>query len=136
MEEVSDFFRDSVTSSYEDLEKFLNKLQTVLLNKEAVIITLKGYASPLGSVDYNKSLARRRISSLRNYFNTAKGGLFTKYINNPNSNDGKITFEEVEIGELKTSKASDNLNDKRNSVYNPNASSERKIQIIAVSFSN
>ena len=131
---VQNFFSDSVESSFHDLETFLNKLQTVLLNKEEVTITLKGYASPLGSVEYNKNLARRRISSLRNYFNTARNGWFVKYINNPTSGAGKIVFEEVEIGELKESKASDNLKDQQNSVYSPLAASERKIQIIAVSF--
>jgi hypothetical protein len=59
-----------------------------------------------------------------------------KYFNNQTPGEGKIIFEDVEIGELVASKVSDDLKDKRNSVYNPNAASERKIQIIAVSFGN
>ena len=97
---------------------------------------MKGYCSPLASTDYNINLAKRRISSLRNYFTETKSGFFVRYINNTNVNEGKIIFEDVDIGELPASKVSDDLKDKRNSVYNPIAASERKIQIIAVSFGN
>ena len=46
----------------------------------------------------------------------------------------QLEFVEEDIGELPGSKASDDFKDKRNSIYNPFAASERKIQIIAVSF--
>jgi hypothetical protein len=99
-----------------------------------VKITFKGYCSPLASSDYNINLAKRRISSLKNYFTEYKNGWFLKYINNSNENGGKIIFEEVDIGELEVSKASDDFKDKRNSVYSPRAACERKIQILAIQF--
>jgi hypothetical protein len=97
---------------------------------------MKGYCSPLASTDYNVNLAKRRISSLRNYFSETKNGWFVKYINNQTPGEGKIIYEDVDIGELPMSKVSDDLKDKRNSVYSPFAAQERKIQIIAVSFGN
>jgi tetratricopeptide (TPR) repeat protein len=131
---VENFFADSVDAGMEDLRKFSNLLEKVLLKGETVKITMKGYCSPLASTDYNVNLAKRRISSLRNYFTETKSGWFVKYFNNQTPGEGKIIFEDVEIGELPASKVSDDLKDKRNSVYNPSAASERKIQIIAVSF--
>jgi hypothetical protein len=133
---IENFFADSVDAGMEDLRKFSDLLQKVLLKGETVKITMKGYCSPLASTDYNINLAKRRISSLRNYFIETKNGFFVRYINNTNANEGKIIFEDVDIGELPASKVSDDLKDKRNSVYNPIAASERKIQIIAVSFGN
>ena len=131
---VENFFTDSVDAGMEDLRKFSDLLEKVLLKGETVKITMKGYCSPLASTDYNVNLAKRRISSLRNYFTGTKNGWFVKYFDNKTAGEGKIIFEDVDIGELPASKVSDDLKDKRNSVYNPSAASERKIQIIAVSF--
>ncbi|MCW3077551.1 MAG: hypothetical protein JWO32_2160 [Bacteroidetes bacterium] len=136
LNKVENFFTDSVDAGYEDLKRFSDLLEKVLIKGETVKITMKGYCSPLASTDYNVNLAKRRISSLRNYFSETKNGFFLKYINNTNTGEGKIVYEDVDIGELPMSKVSDDLKDKRNSVYSPYAAQERKIQIIAVSFGN
>ena len=133
-DDIMAFFGDSLETGYEHLKRFSEMLQKVLLNNETVKITFKGYCSPLASSDYNINLAKRRISSLKNYFTEYKNGWFLKYINNSNENGGKIIFEEVDIGELEVSKASDDFKDKRNSVYSPRAACERKIQILAIQF--
>lgn len=133
-ERIEDFFADSVDVGMAELTKFAALLEQVLAKNEKVVITMKGYCSPLASTDYNINLAKRRISSLRNYFNEYKGGMFLKYVDNPDSTQGRITYGEVDIGELPVSRVSDDLKDKKNSVYSPFAARERKIQIIAVSF--
>lgn len=132
-ERVSTFFEDSVESGMRDLEKFAGLLEEVLLRGEKVKITMKGYCSPLASTDYNVSLAKRRISSLRNYFMEYKNGLLVKFVDNANAKEGSIVFTDLEIGELPVSKVSDNVKDVKNSVYSPYAAAERKIQILAVS---
>jgi hypothetical protein len=134
IEEIEVFFTDSVDAGNADLKRFTQLLEEVLAKGETVKITMKGYCSPLASTDYNINLAKRRISSLRNYFMQTKNGVFQKYVNA--ASGAQIIFEEVEVGELVASKVSDNLKDKRSSVYSPNAASERKIQIIAISFGN
>jgi hypothetical protein len=131
---VENFFEDSVDAGMQDLEKFALLLEQVLLRGEKVKITMKGYCSPLASTDYNVNLAKRRISSLRNYFTEYGNGKFVKYIDNTNENEGKIEFFNEDIGELPVSKVSDDVKDTRNSVYNPYAAAERKIQIIAISY--
>ncbi|WP_317896916.1 hypothetical protein [Aurantibacillus circumpalustris] len=131
---IANFFSDSLEAGLDDLKRFSNMLEKVLESGEIVKITLKGYCSPLASSAYNINLAKRRISSLKMFFKQYNNGVFYKYINNGHLGEGKIIFEYVEVGELPASKVSDNLKDKRNSVYSPYAASERKIQIIAISY--
>ncbi|MFL5754212.1 MAG: tetratricopeptide repeat protein [Bacteroidia bacterium] len=131
---VQNFFEDSVEAGMHDLDRFAELLEKVLARGEKVKITMKGFCSPLASTDYNVNLAKRRVSSLQNYFKEYKNGMFVKYINNTNEAEGRIEFFEEDIGELSQSKVSDDVKDTRNSVYSPYAAAERKIQIIAVSY--
>jgi hypothetical protein len=131
---IENFFEDSVDAGMQDLDKFALLLEQVLLRGEKVKITMKGYCSPLASTDYNVNLAKRRISSLRNYFMEYGNGKFVKYVDNTNESEGKIEFFNEDIGELPVSTVSDDVKDVRNSVYSPFAASERKIQIIAISY--
>jgi hypothetical protein len=132
--DIATLFEDSVDAGMQDLERFAQLLVKVLNNKEKVTITMKGYCSPLASTDYNINLAKRRISSLRNYFMEYQNGIFAKYVNNSNPEEGSITFLDEDIGELKVRpNVSDDYYDTKNSVYSPAAALERKIQIIAIS---
>lgn len=131
---VENFFEDSVDAGMQDLERFAVLLGQVLERGEKVKITMKGYCSPLASTDYNVNLAKRRISSLRNYFMEYENGKFVKYVDNPNEKEGRIEFFNEDIGELPVSTVSDDVKDVRNSVYSPYAAAERKIQIIAISY--
>lgn len=130
--DIEDFFSNKVEHGLNQLDAFAQRLEVLMANGENVIITLKGYTSPLNTTDYNKKLAKRRISSLKNYFLEYNNGVFQKYMNNQEKN--YLKFELVAIGEeLVNKNVSDDLNDKRNSVFSPNAALERKIQIIAIS---
>ena len=134
--DIENFFRDQLTEGYIGLEKFAALMLENLEDGRVVSIGLKGYCSPLASTDYNKSLAKRRIASLKNYFMTYGNGTFLPYMSElPNPDlKGKIIITEEDIGELQTTTdVSDNLQDQRNSVYSRKAMLERKIQIIAVS---
>ena len=131
---VENFFEDSVDAGMQDLDKFALLLDQVLKRGEKVKITMKGYCSPLASTDYNVNLAKRRISSLRNYFMEYDNGKFVKFVDNTNEAEGRIEFFNEDIGELPVSKVSDDVKDVRNSVYSPYAAAERKIQIIAISY--
>jgi hypothetical protein len=131
--QINAFMEDSVDAGMHDLEQFSLLLEQAVKQKEKIKITMKGYCSPLASTDYNIHLAKRRVSSLRNYFMEYKNGMFAKYVNNKNSNEALIEFFEEDVGELPTSKVSDDAKDQQNSVYSPGAARERKIQIIAVS---
>ena len=97
-------------------------------------INIKGYTSPLNTKEYNIKLAKRRISSLKNYIIRYDNGVFLKYLNGTSESYGKLELIEEPIGEEQASKlVSDNINDKRNSVYSRAAALERRIQIILYS---
>jgi hypothetical protein len=132
--DIHALFEDSVDAGMQDLEKFAQLLLKVLKDREKVVITIKGFCSPLASTDYNINLAKRRISSLRNYFSEYQNGVFLKYIDSGNADEGSISFVEQEVGELKArAYVSDDYYDTKNSIYSPAAALERKIQIIAIS---
>ena len=132
--DINTLFEDSVDAGMQDLERFAQLLLKVLRDKEKVTITMQGFCSPLASTDYNINLAKRRISSLRNYFMQYQDSVFVKYVDNPNPEEGSITFLNEDVGELKARpNVSDDYYDTKNSVYSPAAAIERKIQIIAVS---
>jgi hypothetical protein len=130
MEEIETFFEDSVISGYQDLVKFTDQLPDLLEKGGKIVLTFKGYCSPLASSEYNIALAQRRISSLINYFYLCKNGIFKPYLDKE-----QLRIVTEDIGELKASPmVSDNPLDKAGSVYSRKAASERKIQIIAVQF--
>ncbi len=132
--DIDVLFEDSVDAGMHELDEFAALLLKVLKDSEKVSITMKGYCSPLASTKYNVNLAKRRMSSLRNYFMEYQNGVFGPYVNNQNPNEGSITFIYEDIGELKARpEVSDNYYDTKNSIYNPVAAFERKIQIIAIS---
>jgi hypothetical protein len=130
---IEEFFEDSVTAGMEDLRKFALLLEQVLAKGEKVEITMMGFCSPLASTDYNKNLARRRTSSLRNYFREYKNGMFVPYMDGADGKQAQMELKDVGVGELEKSVTSDNPNDQKNSVYSRAAAVERKIQIIAFS---
>jgi hypothetical protein len=126
---ITSFFNYEVTEEYKKLLKFAALLEELVKKEQQIIITIKGYTSPLNTSEYNENLAKRRTSSLMNFFREYKNGYFNEY-----EAQGIITYEEVGFGELLANpNVSDDPNDKRNSVYNPAAARERKIRIIAVS---
>ena len=127
-ERIRDFFADSIEQGYARLELFTTYLQQELEAGKDVRITISGYASPLHKAEYNLRLSARRIASLKNYLCEYKNGLFLPYMNGEKANH--LEIHENPKGQATASKlVSDNINDKRNSVYSIAASLERRIQI-------
>ncbi len=134
--EIESFFIDSVEKNFAKLVKFTQLMEQLLDAGQNIEITIKGYASPLNSNAYNINLSKRRTQSLVNFFNEYKNGVFIPYINGSNLAGNALTIKREAFGEEMVVKGvSDNLNDVRNSVYSPSAACERKIAVIAVSFS-
>lgn len=126
---IENFFDHQVTGEYQKLLKFAALLKELVTKDQVIVITIKGFTSPLNTTEYNENLAKRRISSLVNFFRTYDNGFFV-----PFEEEGKILIQRVAFGEtLANTAVSDDPNDRRNSVFSPLASVERKIRIIAVS---
>jgi len=132
IDSVDYYFSYFVQENYNKLLEFTSLMKELLGEGKKIVVTIKGYTSPLNTVEYNNNLAKRRISSLVNYFAEFEGGVFLPYIES-----GMIEYEFVAFGKIfSAGKVSDDPNDPRNSIFSPAASRERRIEIIAVSIEN
>ena len=132
--DIEDFFEEKVNRGASDLALFTPLLIKELEKGKTINITVKGYASPLSNKEYNVKLTGRRVSSLINYLKEYSDGKILPYINETAQNGGKLVFEKVTYGEYQADQSvSDNINDKKNSVYSRGAALARKIEIIAIS---
>jgi outer membrane protein OmpA-like peptidoglycan-associated protein len=112
----------------EDLAIFRAQVWQELLQGKEVSILVQGFASPLAKSDYNVHLTKRRIDSIKNYFEEVDNGKFAAYMQ---AEQARLLFVEVPMGEFQAKKeVSDNFYDQRNSVYSTGASKERRIEII------
>jgi outer membrane protein OmpA-like peptidoglycan-associated protein len=126
--EVFELFAKKVDKGYYDLVAFSSQLLDLLNAGNKIEITIKGFCSPLNFNAYNIHLGYRRISSLRNYFYHYREGLLNKFISN-----GNLLLKNESLGEETAPKnISDNREDTRNSVYNPAAALERRVEIVSV----
>jgi len=127
-QKVNDFFDSKVTASWMMLNNFCSKLEKALKEGIKIEIEIRGRASPLAKSEYNVNLSKRRISSLTNFLHEYNAGVLDAYLL-----DGSLKVTEVAAGEMLAKEGvSDVLTDKRNSIYNPDAAVERRIELINI----
>ena len=126
--EVFNLFSGKVEKGYYNLIQFSAQLLDILQSGQKIEITIQGYCSPLNYSEYNIKLGYRRIASLRNYFYHYRDGILMPFIDS-----GKLVLKNESLGKERAAKnVSDSHEDLRNSVYNPAAAQERKVEIISV----
>jgi tetratricopeptide (TPR) repeat protein len=131
--DIEELFTDHIDKGAKDLQLFTPLLIKELEEGKSITLTIKGFASPLSKSDYNVNLTLRRVSSLINYLSEYENGRILPYINGTAANGAKLQFIKVPFGEYQSVKnISDDISDKRNSIYSPGAAFERKIEIIAI----
>jgi len=125
---IDDFFEHEIRRGYEQIGQLCDLLLEHLKKDEALEVLIKGYTSPRAESDYNIDLGKRRISSVRNHFEIWSEGALQPYLRS-----GKLKITETSFGET-TARASisDKLTDERNSIYNPDAARERRVEIVEV----
>ncbi len=83
----------------------------------------------MASTDYNKQLSKRRLHSVQNYFINYKNGVLKPFIEN-----NKLHFTLIPFGEFKANPSTSNISmNHSKSIYSPDASLERFVQISGVS---
>ncbi|MEZ5008806.1 MAG: PorP/SprF family type IX secretion system membrane protein [Chitinophagales bacterium] len=119
---------NKLTQSRNQLDQVVDYLKTLTENGYKVRLTFKGYASPLGSSEYNTLLSMRRIESVILYLNQANDGVLQPYIEN-----GTITILRNPFGEdNSTLEVDDKATNAKQSIYSPSAAFERRVEIIEV----
>lgn len=132
MAAVDEFFTNYVEKGYSDLIYFSNKLVEELEKGNSVQLLLKGFASPLTKTNYNVNLSLRRIKSIINYLSQYQNGVLLPYIEGTADNKALLTFIRNPNGEFKAQKdVSSDFFDVRNSIYNPAAALERRVEVEA-----
>ena len=126
--EIDDFFENEVEFGFNKLQYFMEQLHAVLKGGLLVEVSIKGYTSPIAKGDYNLRLGQRRVQCLKNEFLSWNNGALQHYVD-----IGKLVLKEISFGETKAPVGlSDSAMDRRNSVYSPLASKERRVEVIAV----
>ncbi len=126
--EIDDFFETEIKRGYDRLFLLTDMLLARLQDGEKVEIIIKGFTSPRAESAYNLALGRRRISSVRNHFEKYGDGVLQPYLKT-----GFLRVTEASFGET-TAKTtiSDRLEDRRGSIYNPDAARERRVEIVEI----
>ncbi|HMP30748.1 MAG TPA: hypothetical protein PKD85_14175, partial [Saprospiraceae bacterium] len=127
-EDLDNFFMNEVKGGFDTFNLFLVDLFDELKRGQRIEITIKGFASPRADLKYNMVLAQRRINTLRNEMMAYNGGVLQPYFKSNQLIVNQISFGE----ELAPSDISDNINDRRGSVYSIKASKQRKVEIISI----
>ena len=125
---MDDFFENDIRRGHDFLIRFSEILLTRLQKGDQVEIFIKGFTSPRAQSDYNLALGARRVSSLRNHFDSWSNGVFRSYLQS-----GRLRISERSFGETSAARdVSDDLFDVRNSVYSIGAMRERRVEIVEV----
>jgi len=126
------FFDDGLKLGREEFQSFLNILDQYLAEELSFKIFLKGYASPLASSEYNAALGERRIKTIQNEFAAFRGGVLQKYFDSGDLEVGEKSFGDSDA----PANVSDDARNVRKSIYSPEASRERRVEIIEIQKDN
>jgi hypothetical protein len=125
---VEAFFDGEVRPNAEKLNAFLFALLTRLQKGERFTVDVRGFTSPRSTAPYNIALAQRRIASVRNEWLAWRNGALATYLSS-----GALRLRILPIGEARSPAGiSDQLDDFPRSVFSPDASRERRVEIEAV----
>jgi len=123
--QIEDFFNNKVTANYQRLQQFLQLLKDQLQRGNTFELQLKGFASPRATPQYNKLLAMRRVQSIVREIEQFDNGVLLPYIE-----DKKLIIRQLPIGEVPVDNPElENLQNERISIYSPQASEWRKVEI-------
>ncbi len=123
--EVESFFENDLRHGREKLDIFLETLTRILKKGKSVNLFIRGYASPLSVSEYNTALGKRRVDCVRNEIEQYSGGILKGYLNS-----GMLIITERSFGEeTAAGQVSDDPNAPSNSIFSPDASRERRVEI-------
>lgn len=126
--DINQFFDTELAKGKREFESFMHILDQYLSEGLTFTIYLKGYTSPLASAAYNLNLGKRRISSIQNEFKNFRNGILWKYMET-----GDLVVTQKSFGEeTAPANVSDDHKNPRKSVFSPEASRERRVEIIEI----
>ncbi len=128
--EIDYVFDNHVKVGFDRYDVFKKQLLIVLQSGQDINIYLKGYTSPLAQSDYNTALGKRRVDSIRKEFDSWNSGALLPFIRS-----GQLKVTERSFGETTVpAGVSDDPNAPNKSIYSPQASLERRVEIEEINF--
>ncbi len=128
--EIDYLFENHVKIGFDRYDIFKKQLLIVLESGQDINIYLKGYASPLAKSEYNTALGKRRVDSIRKEFDSWNNGALLPYIRS-----GQLKVTERSFGETTVpAGVSDDPGSPNKSIYSPQASLERRVEIEEINF--
>ena len=125
---VDDFFENDVKSGFDNFQAFLQAMLKQLDKGKTFELSIRGFASPRADTRYNLALSQRRVISVENDITEYANGAFNTFIEN-----GQLKITQLSYGEnLSPDNVSDVFYDRRNSIYSPEASRERRVEIVEI----
>lgn len=125
---IQQLFDQVITPAYLRLDSVARLLSDELNEGRKIRLVVRGQTSPLASARYNDQLSKRRISSLVNYLMRYGNKALAEF-----EKKGTLVIEWKPVGKsLAPASVSDDLKDRRNSVYSPAAALERKVELLDV----
>jgi tetratricopeptide (TPR) repeat protein len=122
---VDDFFEGELKRNFNNLNIFMSTLVEVLEAGRTVNLYFRGYSSPVAVSEYNYFLGKRRVVSMLLEVTRYRDGVFNEYIEN-----GQLILTERSFGESSAPVGiSDDRSDPSKSIYSPEASFERRVEI-------
>ena len=125
---LDDFFENDVKNGFNNYQKFLQAMLKQLDKGRTFELSVRGFASPRADTRYNLALSQRRVISVENDIRSFADGALTTFIDN-----GQLKITQLSYGEnLSPEGISDVFRDRRNSIYSPEASKERRVEIVEI----
>ncbi|MFN0173879.1 MAG: hypothetical protein ACKVU0_04450 [Saprospiraceae bacterium] len=129
LDSIEHFFEQEVRMNWNAFFSFSSELGSMLEAGDTIILSLKGYVSPLSNPEYSNHLTNRRIASVYNHFMIFDGGFFRQYLQFGGSNQLRFIREPNGNATPAPDKNKD-LKNLRLSVYDYKICREQRIQII------
>ncbi len=127
---IESFFDSRLKAGFDKITATKNLLLEVLETGRQVNLYFRGYASPVSVDEYNYALGKRRVDSVRKEFMEWRNGIFMEYIRS-----GQLILTERSFGELTAPVGiSDDVNNPAQSIFSPEASLERRVEIDEIQF--
>lgn len=121
--EWEQFVDSKLTYRYEQWKRAMVIIEKRMALGDTLTLHVRGFASPLAAGDYNLRLTQRRINALENELLKWNNGSLRPYWG------GQLKIQSSPFGESQSAMVSDDIKNKKESIYSAKAREERRIEI-------
>lgn len=119
---MQQFFDSCVVGNFEHVQMLFDHIEAALYEGRHAVLTVSGYASPLHTNEYNRTLSARRIASFINMIRAWRGGMFADALD-----DGRLRIVQRPHGAVETTTATLSTDP----IYGLPAAMARRIEILS-----